>query len=157
MDATTLQKDPANIARLEAHALERMARASCEHSRQLLAAARERGALGSREASFQVEVFAERCAQAGELLRGPEAPVKESRIARLEKLVDALECSRGYFRGLAQSPSALPRASVRRWQVGMIPEHVRFLLHLVERTIERRGTVGRQPEHAADVDRTMVG
>jgi len=100
MDTSSLQKDPLILARLEAHALEKMARASCEHSRQLLAAARARGALRSREASLQVEVFAERCAQAGELLQAVEAPVQESRIARLEKLVNALECSRGYFRSL---------------------------------------------------------
>jgi hypothetical protein len=100
MDTQTLQRDPVVLARLEAHALERMARALCEHSRQLLAAARERGALGSREASFQVEVFAERCAEVGQLLEAGDSPVRESRIARLEKLVNALECSRGYFRGL---------------------------------------------------------
>jgi hypothetical protein len=88
------------VAHLELRALERMARALCEDSRQLLARARERGALSSREASFQVEVFAERCAQAGELLKVENAPVQESRIARFEKLVGALECSRGYFKGL---------------------------------------------------------
>jgi hypothetical protein len=101
MDTQTLQKDPMVLASLEARALERMARALCEHSRQLLAAARTRGALSSREANLQVEVFAERCTQAGELLGVADAPVQESRIARLEKLVNALECSRGYFRQLA--------------------------------------------------------
>jgi hypothetical protein len=100
MDTQTLQRDPLALARLEARALERMARALCEHSRQLLVAAHERGALSSREANLQVEVFAERCTQAGELLQSVDAPVQESRIARLEKLVSALECSRGYFRGL---------------------------------------------------------
>ncbi len=100
MDTLTFQRDPAVVAHLEARALERMAHVLCEHSRQLLAAARERGALRSREADLQVEVFAERCAQASELLQAADAPVRESRIARLEKLVNALECSRGYFRGL---------------------------------------------------------
>ena len=100
MDTQTLEKDPLVLAYLEARALERMARALCEHSRQLLAAARARGVLGSREAGLQVEAFAERCAQAGELLQVVDAPARESRIARLEKLVNALECSRGYFRGL---------------------------------------------------------
>jgi hypothetical protein len=88
------------LARLEMQALEKMARALCEHSRQLLAAARARGALRSREAILQVEVFAERSAQAGELLGVVDEPVKESRIARLEKLVNALQCSREYFRNL---------------------------------------------------------
>jgi len=100
MNTQTLQKDPQTLAHLEARALERMARALCEHSRQLLAAARERGALGSREANFQVEVFTERCNQAGELLEAGEGSVQESRLAKLEKLVSALECSRGYFRTL---------------------------------------------------------
>ena len=100
MDTQTLDRDPLVLARLETRALERMARALCEHSRQLLAAARVRGALSSREANLQIEVFAERCAQAGELLQAVDAPVQESRIARLEQLVSSLECSRGYFRGL---------------------------------------------------------
>lgn len=100
MDTQTLQRDPLVLASLEARALERMARALCEHSRQLLETARARGALGSREANLQVEVFAERCTQAGELLQAADVPVQESRIARLEKLVGALECSRGFFRGL---------------------------------------------------------
>jgi hypothetical protein len=101
MDTQILQKDPLVLASLEARALERMARALCEHSRQLLAAARTRGALGSREANLQVEVFTERCNQVGELLKADEAPAQESRLAKLEKLVGALECSRGYFRQLA--------------------------------------------------------
>lgn len=100
MDTQALQRDPLVVASLEARALERMARALCEHSRQLLAAARARGALTSREANLQVEVFAERCTQAGELLQSVDMPVQESRIAKLEKLIRALECSRGYFSGL---------------------------------------------------------
>jgi hypothetical protein len=39
-------------------------------------------------------MFAERDAQVGELLGVFDPPVKESRIARLEKLVSALKCSR---------------------------------------------------------------
>lgn len=95
-----LQRDPQILARLEMVALEKMARALCEQSQQLLVAARARGALGSREAGFQVEAFVERQAQAGELLSSGDAPVQEARIARLERLVSALECSRGYFRDL---------------------------------------------------------
>ncbi len=99
---TTFLRDPAVVAELEMNALEKMARVLCEHSSQLLSDVRARGALDSREASFQVEVFAERCAQAGELLKVADAPVKETRIARLEKLVNALECSRGYFKSLRE-------------------------------------------------------
>jgi hypothetical protein len=102
MHTPAMLRDPVVLSRLEMRALEKMARVLCEHSRQLMAAARTRGALRSREANLQVEVFAERCAQVGELLAVVDAPVHESRIARLEKLVSALECSRGYFRDLQQ-------------------------------------------------------
>lgn len=101
MHTAIRKNDMQLLARLEARALERMARALCEHSRQLLAAARERGALGTRESKLQMEVFDERCAQVGELLKVVDAPVQESRTAKLERLVNALECSRGYFKGLA--------------------------------------------------------
>jgi hypothetical protein len=104
MQEPTLLNDPVVLARLEMRALEKMARVLCEHSRQLLATARARGALGTREAGFQVEAFAERCAQVGALLDVVDAPVSESRISRLEQLVAALECSRSYFRGLLQDP-----------------------------------------------------
>lgn len=110
MQRPTLPDDPEALARLEICALEKMARVLCEHSRQLLAAARARGALGTREAGFQVEAFAERCAQVNALLDLVEAPVTESRISRLEQLVGALECSHSYFRGLLQDERVLRRA-----------------------------------------------
>lgn len=107
-----LQRDPQVVAALEARALEGMARALREHARQLMEAARVRGALFSREASLQMQVFAERCAQADEVLQSGGA-VDESRIARLEQLISALECSRDYFRGLQ---TAAP--PVRAWDLG---------------------------------------
>lgn len=100
MAAVQLNQDPDCTARLEQRALEKMACALCEHSQRLLAQARARGVLQSREADFQVEVFAERRAQVGRLLDAPAAGPDESRMARLEQLVTALECSRGYFRNL---------------------------------------------------------
>ncbi len=83
-------------ARLELRALERMARALCEHTEQLTSEARTRGALGSREASLQLLVFDERRTQAMQLL---DAPVRcqETQIARLERIVEALSCSREFF------------------------------------------------------------
>jgi hypothetical protein len=98
--ATELNQDADITARLEQRALERMVRALCEHAQRLLAVARSRGALASREAGFQVEVFAERRAQVGQLLDAPSNGRDESRMARLEQLAMALECSRGYFRNL---------------------------------------------------------
>lgn len=100
MHDATLLRDPGVVASLEMRALEKMARALCEHTRQIAAAAGTRGALGTREAKLQVEVFAERCAQAAALLEVADPPVQESRIARLQQLVEALELSRRYFRGL---------------------------------------------------------
>ncbi|MFT3907732.1 MAG: hypothetical protein QM718_15650 [Steroidobacteraceae bacterium] len=47
-----------------------------------------------------IEAARERRVQAGALLQAADAPAHESRIARLEQLVNALECSRGFFRTL---------------------------------------------------------
>lgn len=99
-DDATLERDPQVAARLEMRALEKMAATLCEHTRQLMAAARRRGVLDTREAKLQVDVFVERSAQASELLRAVAAPVQESRIARLQQLVEALHVSRSYFLGL---------------------------------------------------------
>lgn len=105
----SLDADRESVALLEARALEKMARALREHSRQLLEAAEVRDGLGSREAKLQVRAFAERCAQADALLEGDDERPSESRLARLEKLVNALECSRAYFRGV--SPGAAARGT----------------------------------------------
>lgn len=86
-----------STASLEMRALEKMLRVLCEHTQQLVAAARERGLLGSREARLQAEAFAERCAQARQLLGAASGGVHETRLSRLEKLVEALHCSRDYF------------------------------------------------------------
>ena len=85
-------------ARLELHALERMVRALCEHTEQLLAEARARGALESREADLQMLAFGERRTEAMRLLDSTSGWT-ESRIARLEQLVKALDCSRAFFLG----------------------------------------------------------
>ncbi|MET0280652.1 MAG: hypothetical protein ABW278_05930 [Steroidobacteraceae bacterium] len=98
--AVHVNPDPESTARLEQRALEKMASALCEHSQRLLAGARSRGVLKSREANFQVQAFAERQEQVGRLLQAPASGPDESRMARLEQLVSALECSRGYFRNL---------------------------------------------------------
>jgi hypothetical protein len=98
--AVHVNQDPESTARLEQRALEKMASALCEHAQGLLARARSRGVLKSREADFQVQVFAERQQQVGKLLQAPASSPDESRMARLEQLVSALECSRGYFRNL---------------------------------------------------------
>jgi hypothetical protein len=93
-----MRNDPATTARLEIRALEKMVRALCRHTDLLSRAAEERGALDSREAEFQLEAFYERRAEAAQLLEPGAREPDALRIARLEKLVEALECSRTYFR-----------------------------------------------------------
>lgn len=90
--------DPETTARLELRALEKKLRAICSHTEQLTREAESRGELGSREAALQLEAFAERRAQALEALGDAPAEPYEVRIARLEKLVEALDSSRTYFR-----------------------------------------------------------
>lgn len=97
--SAVLDQDPDVTARLELHALERMVRALCEHTEQLLAEARARGALESREADLQMLAFGERRTEAMRLLDSTASGWTESRIARLEQLVKALDCSRAFFLG----------------------------------------------------------
>lgn len=85
--------------RLELRALERMARALCAHTEQLTSAARERGVLASREADLQLLAFAERRKQAIDLLEAPAARCDATRIAHLQRVVEALGCSREFFLG----------------------------------------------------------
>ncbi|HEX7081662.1 MAG TPA: hypothetical protein VF329_11660 [Gammaproteobacteria bacterium] len=90
--------DPQATARLELHALERMIAALCRHTARLAREAGHRGELDSREADLQLQAFAERRAQALELLKAPSSEPCEIRIARLERLVEALDQSREFFR-----------------------------------------------------------
>lgn len=84
-------------AMLELRALEKMAAAQCRHIELLQRQAGEAGKLATREADLQRSAFEERRREALELMRSPAAEPVESRIARLERLVEALEVSRTYF------------------------------------------------------------
>lgn len=99
MSAVLDRQDPDTTEQLEARALEKMIAALCGHIEQLANAAGRRGDLGSREAEFQLQAFAERRSQALQQLQAPGRESHEIRIARLEKFVEALDCSRAYFRG----------------------------------------------------------
>jgi hypothetical protein len=96
--AAVLDREDPETAYLEERALKRMARVLCEHIECLAREARLRGELRSREAQFQLEVFAERRAQAEQVLQAESSETCEIRISRLQKLVEALDCSRSYFR-----------------------------------------------------------
>lgn len=92
------REDVETTERLELRALERMIVALCEHIERVTCDARSRGALRSREADFQLQVFAERRAQAKETLETAAKEPYPTRVGRLERMVEALDCSRDYFR-----------------------------------------------------------
>ena len=90
---------------LEQRALEKLARVLCNHTQQLAIEAFSRGALGTREASLQAEVFAERYTEVMNLLETRAPAVDESRMARLQRLIDGIQFSRQYFMNV-QPPQA---------------------------------------------------
>ena len=83
---------------LELRALEKMVAALCRHTELLRREAEAAGELGSREAELQRLAFEERRREAMRLMRevSPEPP--STRIGRLERVVEALEASRSYFK-----------------------------------------------------------
>jgi hypothetical protein len=95
-------RDPDATRRMELRALERMVRALCRHTELLSRQAEARGELDTREAELQLEVFAERRAEAAQLLEQKVSEPHPIRISRLEKLAEALEASRTYFRAPAE-------------------------------------------------------
>lgn len=97
MALTACDNDPDLTASLEQRALEKLALVLCSHTQQLALAARSRGALASREAGLQAEVFAERHAQVMNLLDTYAPEASEPRMARLERLIQGIEFSRHYF------------------------------------------------------------
>ncbi len=90
-------EDAQVAASLEQRALEKLALVLCSHTQRLVLAARSRGALASREAGLQCEVFAERHAQVMKLLDTTAPAVDEARMARLERLIEGIQFSRHYF------------------------------------------------------------
>lgn len=90
-------EDPEATTRLELRALERMAEVLCEYVEQLANQIRQRGQSRSRETDLQLAVFVERRAAAERALASRLPEPAEIRIARLQKVVDALDCSRAFF------------------------------------------------------------
>ena len=87
-------EDPDATTRLELRALERMAEVLCEYVEQMSRAVQSRN---SRETDLQMAVFAERREAARRVLEQRTQEPAEMRIARLQKLVEALDCSRAFF------------------------------------------------------------
>jgi hypothetical protein len=90
-------------AALELRALEKMVAALCRHTDLLARQAQAAGALGTREAQLQRLAFEERRREVVRIMKEPPAEPSSSRIARLERLVEALEISRAYFIGRTES------------------------------------------------------
>lgn len=82
----------------EIHALERMLEARCKQIESMARSARVKGPEMSREQDFQMQAFAERRAQALQQVAAGIAEPRNARVARLERLLEALECSRDFFR-----------------------------------------------------------
>ena len=95
---------PETTAHLELVALEKMTGALCEYIERLTRDAQARREFESREADLQLQVFEERRSQALQLLAVHTCEPRETRIARLQKAVEALDCSRDYFRPSEPEP-----------------------------------------------------
>ncbi|HEX6995678.1 MAG TPA: hypothetical protein VF339_16220 [Gammaproteobacteria bacterium] len=87
-------------ADLELRALEKMTAALCRHIELLWRDAAQGRSLG-REAELHWQAFEERRKEAMRLAKASGGEPLASRIARLERLVEALEVSREYFKALA--------------------------------------------------------
>jgi hypothetical protein len=96
--STLDQRDADATAALELRALEKLIRARCEQIQGLANEAGARGGLHSRESELQLEAFRERSEKALQALETVSSESREIRIARLEDLAQALECSGDFFR-----------------------------------------------------------
>lgn len=98
---------------LAAH--EQLVRALCEQVGRLIEAARSDDRLGTREARLQLAAFAERRQRALGVLDAPSDEPSWIRIGHLEKVVEALECSRVFFAAPADAEPV--RESASSWSV----------------------------------------
>ena len=94
----TIARQAESVSHLELRALEKMVRVLCEYIARAARQADERGSCESREADLQLQVFLERRNEAKRVLHTDTTETQETRIARLEKIVESLDCSRAYFR-----------------------------------------------------------
>jgi len=101
-------------ADLELLALKKLIAARCRQIEVLARTAFARSEADAREREFQFQVFAERRTQAMDQMVGASGEPAESRAARLERLLRALECSLEYFRVETTDAAA---ADDRSWAV----------------------------------------
>lgn len=91
------QRDTDTTHRLEQRALERMLTVMCTQIDQACRCITEAGAAASREATLQHAAYLERRQQALSVAKSAGNEPHHVRVARLERMVNALQCSRAYF------------------------------------------------------------
>ena len=97
----TNRTQPQTSDHLEVRALEKMAAALCRHVELLWREARAAGNSATREAELHWQAFEERRDEAMRVARAGGGEPSPTRIAKLERLVEALEVSRDYFKTLS--------------------------------------------------------
>jgi hypothetical protein len=113
MVAAVRQQDPETIEQARLEALEQMLGVMCEYLTGLVEEMSEGGALESREARLQLEAFEERRDRALEALNDPQYGPLSVKLGKLERLIEALECSWVYFKGQAESAGIFEESSDR--------------------------------------------
>jgi len=98
----TDERQLATMTHLELRALEKMAAALCRHAELLWREASEAGRPITREAALHRQAFEERRREAMRLTKACADEPSPLRIAKLERLIEALEVSRDYFKALAE-------------------------------------------------------
>ena len=81
----------------EIHALEKMLDARCRQIESMIRSRSVTGGNMSREEDLQLQAFTERRAQARQQLASGKQESRNVRVARLERLLEALDCSREFF------------------------------------------------------------
>lgn len=111
MVAAHRQQHPEITEQDRLETLERMLGDLCQRLTELVDETLESESLESREARFQLEAFEERRNRALTSLDGkPRGPLPV-KIGKLERLMEALECSWAYFSGLAESAGIAKESS----------------------------------------------
>jgi hypothetical protein len=96
MSANT-EAGSAGIGDPEVQALEETVRRRCQEIEGLAHRSFSPGNTVCRESDFQLQAFAERRAEAFETLDRTVGESRETRMARLERTLEKLECSRSFF------------------------------------------------------------
>jgi hypothetical protein len=101
--AAVLEQQTEGSEQLQLYALQQMLRALCEHVARLVENANSCESLGTREADFQRQAFDERRGKALRHLNTEHREPIWMQIGDLERLIEAVDCSREFF--VAKAPA----------------------------------------------------